>query len=62
MYRYYCLYRPPMPGAIPKGAKEVEAFDERRYCPEADVRAWGWAEYDRPLLPEEVDEYELDPL
>lgn len=62
MNRYYTLYRPPMPGTIPRGAKDVEAFDERQYCPEVDAWAWGWAEYDHQLSQEEVDEYELEPL
>lgn len=59
-FRYYCIMRPPMPGGLPHpGLLEVEAFAERRYVPEIDRMAWGWADYVRELAPAEVSEYEL---
>jgi len=58
-YRYYCLYRPPMPGTIPRGVSNIVAFDERRNVPEIGREAWGYAEYDKPLTAQEVVAYEL---
>lgn len=61
MYRYYCIMRPPAPGAIPRLRifSNFEAFTERRYIPEIDRMAWGWLEYEYPLTLAEVYEYEL---
>lgn len=58
IYRYYCKYRPPMPGAIPRaGLMHVEAYD----CKQSfdGMAAWGYAEYDRPLTEKEINDYEL---
>ena len=58
VYRYYCRFRPPMPGAIPRqGLVRVVDFD----WPQSfnGVSAWGYAEYDRPLTEQEIDQYEL---
>lgn len=57
--RYYCTARPPAPGAIPAGAVEVHAFKERRYIPEIDRMAWGWARYVEPLSGDVIHNYEL---
>ena len=58
-YKYYCIMRPPMPGAIPKGAMEVRTYRERRYVPEIDRMAWGYVIYTRELCTAEIHEYEL---
>lgn len=58
-YRYYCLYRPPMPGTIPRGPINIEDFGERRMIDEISRPAWGFVEYPRQLTPHEVYEYEL---
>lgn len=58
-YRYYCIMRPPAPGTIPAGVREVEDYGERRYIPEIDRMAWGWVEYDRELTHAEIRGYEL---
>ena len=59
-YRYYCKYRPPMPGAIPrKGLKWIVDFDERQSFD--GVECWGYVYYDRELTEREVREYELRP-
>ena len=58
VYRYYCRFRPPMPGGIPrKGLVHTASFD----WPQSfnGITAWGWAEYDRELTDKEVDDYEL---
>lgn len=60
-FRYYCLYRPPMPGAVPRGCIELEDFGERKVILEMDCMAWGWVEYDHPLTKSQVEAYELLP-
>lgn len=59
MPKYYCIMRPPAPGAIPEGADEVKGFADRRYVPEIDRMAWGWVQYERELMLDEVTDYEL---
>lgn len=62
MYRYYCILRPPMPGAVPyiEGNHwEGRTFTERRYIHEIERMAWGWWEYENPLTPAEIADYEL---
>ena len=61
IYRYYTLYRPPMPGTIPRiGLKAIEYFNVRTDI-EPGIRAWGFADYNRRLTVEEIAEYELSP-
>lgn len=57
VWRYYCRFRPPMLGAIPRqGLVRVACYDTRQnIC----GGAWGFAEYDRPLTAQEIDQYEL---
>lgn len=61
MYRYYCIMRPPMIGGVPHGGilQAAECFAERRYVPEIERMAWGWLEYENPLTPTEIADYEL---
>ena len=59
IYRYYCLYRPPAPGAVPKDFTVAVPYDDRRYCPEVERMAWGYVEYDKPLTPQTVINYEM---
>ena len=59
-YRYYCLYRPPMPGAIPRlGLLRIASYDYKQCI--GGIGTWGFAEYDRPLTDAEVNQYELKP-
>ena len=59
VYRYYCRFRPPMPGAIPRnGLQNVCAFDVKDVVFD-NVEAWGYADYDRPLTEKEINDYEL---
>lgn len=60
-YRYYCLFRPPMLGAVPRGFVEMEDYGERKIVIEAACVAWGWVEYDHPLTKQQIDDYELFP-
>ena len=58
VYRYYCQYRPPMPGAIPRdGLVNIASFDYKQSY--NGVGCWGWAEYNRPLTENEIGDYEL---
>lgn len=59
MNRYYCIMRPPAPGAIPPGAHNIVSFDERQYVPEIERMAWGYAEYRMELTYSEIHAYEL---
>ena len=59
MNRYYCLYRPPCPGAIPRGMTKIVAFDDKRHVDEIGRDAWGYVEYDKPLTAQQVIHYEL---
>ena len=58
VYRYYCSYRPPMPGAIPrKGLVRVASYDYKQSI--SGRGAWGFVEYDRELTEKEIVDYEL---
>ena len=58
VYRYYTLYRPPMPGAIPReGLVHTADFDYKQSY--NGIGCWGWAEYSRPLTEKEITDYEL---
>ena len=59
MYRYYCLFRPPVPGAIPRGVSRIVAFDDIKPVEEIGRVAWGYVEYHKPLTAQEVVQYEL---
>lgn len=54
-YRYMTTQRPPGPGAVPRGAVNVESFDDKT------DGAWGYVEYSKPLTQEQIDDYELTP-
>lgn len=58
VYRYYCPFRPPMPGAIPRlGLLRVGDHDDVM-C-KGSTEYWGFAEYERPLTEQEIKDYEL---
>lgn len=62
VYRYYCRFRPPMPGAIPReGLVNIASFDypQEFTGKKGRVGCWGWAEYSRPLTEKEIHDYEL---
>lgn len=61
LYRYYTTQRPPEPGAIPRGAERVKAYDWRTFEPEIGREAYGYAEYRYPLKEQEISDYELTP-
>lgn len=59
-YRYYTVMRPPAPGAIPMGPTLLRVKDwETRRDTGHGFAAWGYAEYSKALLPEQVERYEL---
>lgn len=59
MFRYYCIMRPPAPGAIPKGALRAKSYSDRNYIPEIDRMAWGYVEYDEALTCDDIRNFEL---
>jgi len=59
MYRYYCILRPPMIGAVPRGMVNIVCFDTRRYVYEIEREAWGYVEYDKKLTPQQVIQFEM---
>ena len=59
-YCYWCTQRPPAPGAIPKGAIDIEYTE--RYMEDLGghmVYVWGIVWYDRELTDKEINDYEL---
>ena len=59
VYRYYCRYRPPMPGSIPRvGLVNVGAYDMPMSF-DGIGNLWGYAEYNRILTDKEINDYEL---
>lgn len=58
--RYATLLRPPGPGAVPCDGLIQCGYTEG-YTPSRH-HAWGWADYNRELTPEEVRHYDLEKL
>ena len=60
--RYYSTQRPLTPGSCPRaGVQEVVNYDEKKFCEEIGMDAWGFVEYTRELTKQEADDYELTP-
>lgn len=60
VYRYYSTQRPLTPGSCPRaGVQEVVNYDEKKFCEEIGMDAWGFVEYTRELTKQEADDYEL---
>ena len=59
LYRYYTLYRPPMPSAIPKCTHIIRDYGQRKFVPDIEREAWGYVDCERELTPDEIAEYEL---
>lgn len=57
--QYFCIMRPPAPGAIPKGAQSITDFGQRAFVPEIQRAAWGFAVNNRQLTDDEIWEYDL---
>ena len=59
-YKYYCVHRPPMPGAIPnRGIIEIKDNDRRERMEGSPCDVWGYVVYDRELTEKEISDYEL---
>ena len=60
-YRYYSPYRPITPGTFPSSKKVVKIhnFDERTPIEKIHCMAWGWIEFETPLMDRETKNYEL---
>ena len=59
-HRYALLMRPPGPGALPK--RGLARTKGGHFTAPSGHRAWGWAEYERPLTDEEITDYELEEI
>lgn len=61
-HTYYTLYRPPMPGAVPReGLQTAQVFDSPKMIEQIGHTALGTVVYDRMLTDEEIADYELVP-
>lgn len=62
-YRYYLTERPLQMGAFPQPADNkpvlVAPFGEKIHAPNIGKYAFGFVEYDHPLTPEQIYQYEL---
>lgn len=61
VYRYYTLYRPPAPGAVPSGFVNAQIWGSRPFVPEINRTAWGTVDYAQPLTQRQISDYELLP-
>jgi len=59
MHRYYLTQRPPSLGTIPKGAINIKDYNGKILTEEIGFEVWGYAEYDKPLTPKQICNYEL---
>ena len=59
-YRYYLTLRPPEPCTVPEpdNVKDSECYDMRKRVDRVGD-TWGWVEYDHPLAPKQISDYEL---
>lgn len=62
-YRYYSTQRPVSLGTYPKpqGNKvlNVENFEERTFCEQVGIEAWGYIEYELPVSDVLLRDFEL---
>lgn len=65
-YKYYSTQRPIAPGTFPKPDNNkvvgLENFDDRIYCEDIQLYAWGYIEYEKPLTQYDCNSYELIPV
>lgn len=62
-YKYYSSERPVMPGSFPKPqgntVLNIENFNDRSYVGKIGREAWGFIEYEKPISPVLLDDFEL---
>lgn len=62
-YRYYLTERPLQPGAFPNATDNkpvtVCEFDRKAYDAEFGSDTYGYLEYEQPLTPDQIYQYEL---
>lgn len=56
-YRYYLTQRPPSIGTHPNGTSNIISFDNKQDFEGVDC--YGYVEYENPLTPSQIDDYEL---
>jgi len=59
-YFYFSIYRPIGIGTCPGKFIWHNNFDDRKYIPCINWKAWGVLQYDRMLTPRELDCFELE--
>lgn len=59
MFKYYLTERPRSIATQPDGYKDWIDYDERTYISEIGRSVWGVLYYDRQLMPEEIERFEL---
>lgn len=58
-YKYYCVYRPACPGAIPRGVVNIQNLDPNEFVAEIGKGAYSVITYDRRLTEKELYDFEL---
>lgn len=62
-YRYYSTSRPLSIGTFPKPqgnmVLDIRNFDDRIFCEEIGREAWGYIEYELPISPVLLKNFEL---
>ena len=62
-YRYYSTHRPLSIGTFPKpqgnNVLDIQNFDDRTFCEEIGREAWGYIEYELPVSPVLLENFEL---
>lgn len=58
-FTYYCMLRPPTPGAIPKDGI-VEVVDKK--IVKNNMEYWGYVTYNRELTKKELYQYDLEKI
>ena len=57
--KYYLTQRGPGPGCQPKKSCITCDYGIKKYVEEIGCKAWGYAEYGKPLTKKEINDYEL---
>ena len=59
MGRYYLTERGPSLGTQPRGEIEIVDFGKKILTEEIGWEVWGYVEYEKPLTPTQISNYEL---
>lgn len=59
MYRYYSTKRPVAPGTYPGSPADIHSYGQNGADFPTIGKVWGYLEYEEPLTPQQVSDYEL---